>query len=134
MSAADAWKLLRKRTQHNGIIAKLNSMRTVLRTKFSHATSTIVTLGELENLLACIYEGGTAPTHDEWSIVLMLNALENTDYNPLRGHLVSRFTSDHTTPTRKEVHDAITFAGYEHAAKTSEQIHVAKASCDSSSK
>src|SRR6266481_7859961 len=104
MSAADAWTLLRKRTQQDGIFAKLNSMHNTLRTRFSHATSNITTLGELDSLLASVYEGGTTPTRNEWSIVLMLNALEGTDYDSLRGHLISQFTSACTTPTRKEVH------------------------------
>jgi len=50
-------------------------MHVALRTKFSHSTPTIDTLSKLKNLLANIYEGREAPTQEEWSIVLMLNAL-----------------------------------------------------------
>jgi len=62
MSTAEAWLLLKKRTQQDGILAKLNSMHVALCTKFSHSTPTIDTLSELKNLLASIYEGGEAPT------------------------------------------------------------------------
>jgi len=62
MSAAEAWLLLKKRTQQDSIFAKLNAMHVSLCTKFSHNMPTIDTLSELKNLLASIYEGGEAPT------------------------------------------------------------------------
>src|SRR5882672_3450702 len=105
MFAAEAWKLLKKRAQQDGIFAKLNAMHNALRTKFSFSMPTIDTLGELKNLLASIYKGGKAPTHDEWSIVLMLNALKGSDYNSLRCQLVSQFQNARTTPSQTEVHD-----------------------------
>src|SRR5882672_9210871 len=73
MSATEAWKLLKKRTQQDGIFAKLNTMHNTLCTKFSFSMPTIDAFGELKNLLVSICEGGKAPTSDEWSIVLMLN-------------------------------------------------------------
>ena len=62
MSAAEAWLLLKKRTQQDSIFAKLNAMHVALHTKVSHNTPTIDTLSELKILLATIYEGGDAPT------------------------------------------------------------------------
>src|SRR5882724_6184572 len=91
ISTAEAWLLLKKRTQQDGIFAKLNAMHVSLCTKFSHNTLTIDTLSELKNLLESVYEGGQAPTQDEWSIVLMLNALEGSDYNSLHTHLITQF-------------------------------------------
>ena len=79
MSATEAWSLLKKRTQQDGIFAKLNTMHVAICTKFSHNMPTIDTLSELKSLLACIYKGRQAPTQEEWSIVLMLNALEGSD-------------------------------------------------------
>ena len=70
MSATEAWSLLKKRTQQDGIFANLNAMHVTIPIKFSHNTLTIDTLSELKNLLACIYKGGQAPTQEEWSIVL----------------------------------------------------------------
>src|SRR5882672_8531225 len=111
MSAAEAWKLLKKRTQQDGIFAKLNAMHNALRTKFSFGTPTIDTLGKLKNLLVSIYEGGKAPTRDEWSIILMLNALEGSDYDSLHGHLIAQFQNARIAPDQKEVYDSIAFSG-----------------------
>ena len=101
MSATDTWRVLRKRMQHDGIFMKLNSMCTALPTNFSHATLTIITLSELDNLITCIYEGGNTLTHDEWLIVLMLNALKGMDYHSLHGNLVLHFTSNCMMPPGK---------------------------------
>jgi len=114
MSAAEAWSLLKKRTQQDGIFAKLNAMHVSLHTNFSHNTPTIDTLSELNNLLTSIYKGGKAPTREEWSIILMLNVLEESDYDSIHGHLIAQFQNSRTTPSQKEVYDSISFAGYKH--------------------
>jgi hypothetical protein len=82
MTALDAWNLLKKRTQQVGMVAKLNAMRTAITTKFSPSKSTNATIGDICDLLALIYEGNV-PTKEDWSIVLMLNALDGTDLNRL---------------------------------------------------
>jgi len=89
-------------------------MHVALHTKFSHQMPTIDTVSELKNLLTSIYKGVQAPTWEEWSIVLMLNALEGSDYNSLCTHLIAQFQNAKTAPSQKEVYDAIAFAGYEH--------------------
>src|SRR5882672_10190485 len=114
MSTTEAWKLLNKRTQQDRIFAKLNTMHNTLHTKFSFGMPTIDTLGELKNLLENIYQGGQAPTFNEWSIILMLNVLEGSNYNSLHCQLVSQFQNAKMTPSQTEVHDAITFTGFEH--------------------
>ena len=48
MSTTEAWLLLKKRTQQDGIFAKLNAMHVALHTKFSHNMPTIDTLSELK--------------------------------------------------------------------------------------
>src|SRR5882672_8703196 len=62
MMAANAWWLLKKRTQQDDIFAKLNTMHCALHLKFTHGTPTIDTLGKLNNLIVNIFEGGQAPT------------------------------------------------------------------------
>ena len=57
---------------------------------------TIDTLSELKNLFTSIYEGGEAPTQEEWSIVLMLNALKSSDYDSLHAHLIVQFQNART--------------------------------------
>ena len=126
MLAADAWRMLKSRMHQEGIFAKLNAMHTALRTKFSFSTPTLDTLAELKKLTASIYEGGRAPTRDEWAIVLMLNALKDTDYEPLHIQLLTCFQEEQHTLTQKSVYDAIAFAGYEHKRKSMEQANIAK--------
>src|SRR5882672_3056687 len=62
MTAAEAWLLLKKRTQQDGIFSKLNAMHCALRIKFTHGMPTIDTLGELNNLIVSIYFNGKATT------------------------------------------------------------------------
>jgi len=112
MSTTEAWLLLKKRTQQDGIFAKLNAMHVALHTKFSHNMPTIDTLSKLKNLLTSIYEGGEAPTQEEWSIVLILNVLEGSDYYSLHTHLIAQFQNARTAPSQKEVYDTIAFVGY----------------------
>ena len=114
MLAMNAWRMLKSRTHQEGIFAKLNSMHKALHTKFSFNTPTLDTLAEIKNLTASIYEGGRAPTHEEWLIILMLNVLEDTDYEPLRIQLLAWFQDELHIPTQKSVYDAIAFAGAKH--------------------
>jgi len=114
ITTAEAWSLLKKRTQQDGLFAKLNSMHVAQHTKFSHNMPTIDTLSELKNLLASVCEGGQAPTQDEWSIVLRLNVLEGSDYDSLCGYLVTQFQNVKTALSQKEVYDSIAFVGYKH--------------------
>ena len=44
MSAAEAWNLLKMKTQADGIMAKLNAMQTVIHTHFSYSTPTSTTI------------------------------------------------------------------------------------------
>src|SRR5467141_1561630 len=46
MTAAEAWLLLKKRTQQDGIFAKLNAMHCALCIKFTQCTPIIDTLGK----------------------------------------------------------------------------------------
>ena len=126
MLATDAWRMLKSRTHWEGIFAKLNSMHKALCTKFSFNTPTMDTLAEIKNLTTSIYEGGRAPTREEWSIVLMLNALEDTDYEPLRIQLLVHFQDKSHTPTQKSMYDVIAFASAEHRWKSTKQVNVVK--------
>ena len=59
-------------------------------------------------------------------IVLLLNALEDTDYEPLYIQLLTCFQDKLHTPTQKSVYDVIMFAGYKHKWKSTEQANVVK--------
>ena len=120
MLAADAWVLLKRRTSQGGIIAKLNAMRVAITTKFSKAKET--NISELRDHLTSIFETGVTPTQDEWFIVLMLNSLDGKGYDWLRKTLVTQFTNSKTTPTSKEIIDAINFANYDNCQESSKDL------------
>src|SRR6266481_4906809 len=70
------------------------------------------------------------PAAIAWSMLLLLNALDDTNYEWLRLSLVSQFVNSKTTPSEKDILEAIHFAGRERQRKTAEQAHVAKISKD----
>ena len=130
MPTAIAWAMLKKKTQQDGIFAKLEAMRIAMRTRFSYATPTTSTASDISISLARIFDGDQAPTREEWSIVLLLSTLDDTDYEWLRLSLVSQFVNSKTTPSEKDILEAIHFAGHKRQCKTAEQAHVAKISKD----
>src|SRR6266481_1543276 len=107
------------------MFAKLNAMQAAIHVKFSFGTAPSSTLGEIDNLLVRVYKGGTSPMQEEWSMVLKLNALEDTDYNFVQTQILSQFMNAKTIPTKKDIVEAIEFARHEHLCKTSVQAHVA---------
>ena len=50
-------------------------------TKFSKSKETNTTISKIRDHLASVFEAGVAPTQDEWFIILMLNALDGTEYD-----------------------------------------------------
>ena len=101
-------------------------MHKALRIKFSFNAPTLDTLTEIKNLTTSIYKGGRAPTCEEWSIILMLNALEDTNYEPLRIQLLTGFQDKSHTPTQKSMYDAIAFTGAKHRQKSTEKVNIVK--------
>lgn len=68
---------------------------------------------------------------NEWTIILMLNALEDTNYEPLCIQLLSCFQDDLYTSTKKNVYNTIAFAGYKHKQESMEQANVTKSQRES---
>jgi hypothetical protein len=83
-------------------------------------------ISDIRDLLTTISEG-EAPTREEWSIVLMLNALNRTDFDWLRKNLITQFLNAKTKPLEKEVIEAINLAGYDNS-KHIEHAHAFKPS------
>jgi hypothetical protein len=131
MSALDAWKLLKKRTQQDGMVAKLNAMRAAITTKFSSSKATNATIGDIRDLITAIFKGDP-PMKEDWTIILMLNALEGTDLDWLRKNLITQFISSKTRPTEKEVIEAINLAGYDR--RQTDQVHAFKTQKESNPK
>ena len=110
-TAREAWLLLEKRMNPGGIGAKLNAIRNALMTKFSTSTPTTSTIAEIKDLLSTIYENGGPPSREELSIIILLNALDGTDYDWVCKSLVTQFSNPKTSPTERDVIETINFAG-----------------------
>ncbi|KAF8578093.1 hypothetical protein K439DRAFT_1621594 [Ramaria rubella] len=65
MEAPKAWLKLKEKTHSHGIIAKLESVSTAIRTRFSADVPFSKTITEIWDAVAAVFEG-TAPTKDEW--------------------------------------------------------------------
>ncbi|KAF8589887.1 hypothetical protein K439DRAFT_1612451 [Ramaria rubella] len=74
--AAIAWKKLKEKTQLTGIIAKLESMQSAIRNRFTTAVLFSTTITEIHDSLTAVFDK-SAPTADDWLIVLLLNALSD---------------------------------------------------------
>ncbi|KAF8572838.1 hypothetical protein K439DRAFT_1625496 [Ramaria rubella] len=77
--APKAWIKLKKKTHLHGIISKLESISTAIRTRFLSDIPFSKTITEIWDAVATVFEG-TALTKDEWSIILLLNTLSNGQY------------------------------------------------------
>jgi hypothetical protein len=108
------------------MVVKLNAMRATITMKFTSSKPTNAIIGDIHNLLTTIFKG-EAPTREEWSIVLMLNALNRTDFNWLRKNLIMQFSNAKMKPLEKEVIKTINLAGYNNL-KHIEQAHAFKPS------
>jgi len=131
MSVLNAWKLLKKRSQQDGMVAKLNAMWAAITTKFSSSKATNTMIGDIRDLIMAIFEGDP-PTREDWMIILMLNALEGTNLDWLRKNLIMQIISSKMRPTEEEVIEAINLAGYDRYQ--TEQVHAFKMQKESNSK
>ncbi|KAF8575370.1 hypothetical protein K439DRAFT_1623640 [Ramaria rubella] len=85
--APKAWSKLKEKTHSHGIISKLESISTAIRTRFSPDTPFSTTIMKIQDAVMAVFEG-TAPTEEEWTIILLLNALSDGQYDWLRKDLL----------------------------------------------
>ncbi|KAF8580148.1 hypothetical protein K439DRAFT_1620025 [Ramaria rubella] len=91
-----AWTHLKMKTHQGGRVSKLNAIHTTIRTRFtSHATFS-ATILKIKDHIATIYDG-QEPTHKEWTIVLLLQALCDGEFEWMRKNLMSFITTSGTT-------------------------------------
>jgi hypothetical protein len=80
--------------------------------KFTPSKPTSATITKIHDLLLSIYEGGIALTCEDWSIMLMLNALDRSEYDWVRKSLITQFVNKRTSPSKKDINEVINSAGY----------------------
>ncbi|KAF8585503.1 hypothetical protein K439DRAFT_1615919 [Ramaria rubella] len=99
MEAPKAWLKLKEKTHSHGIIVKLESILTAIRMRFSPDVSFSKTISKIQDAMAAVFES-TAPTEDEWSIILLLNALSNGQYDWLRKDLLTFMVNQKGRPLK----------------------------------
>ena len=133
LNARQAWLLLERRTNQGGIGAKLNAIRNALTMKFSFTTPTTSTIATIKDLLSTIYENGVAPTREELGAIVLLNALDGSDYDWVQKNLLTQFSNPKTIPTERDIIETINFAGSDKHNVTN-GVNVAKSNKPGSSK
>lgn len=79
--------------------------------KFSFATPTTSMVATFNDLLYTIYEDNVPPTREELGSIILLNALNGSDYDWVRKSLVAQFSNPKTVPTMRDIIETINFAG-----------------------
>ena len=69
-----AWLYLKQETHQGGIALKLTALQSAIHTRFSTVTSIIATITDIRDLMTIVYDKG-APTQEEWTTIILLQAL-----------------------------------------------------------
>ncbi|KAF8576309.1 hypothetical protein K439DRAFT_1622939 [Ramaria rubella] len=102
MDALSAWKKLKEKTQSTGIIAKLENMQAAIRAHFLADTPFSVTIANICDWLAEIFDPNP-PKQEEWLIILLLNTLSDSEFDWLRKDLLSFMTNSKVQLTFQDV-------------------------------
>ncbi|KAF8589057.1 hypothetical protein K439DRAFT_1613121 [Ramaria rubella] len=102
VTAKKAWTHLKAKTHQGGMISKLNTIHTAIRTRFvSHSTFS-ATILEIKDQIATIYND-KEPTREEWTIVLLLQALCDGEFEWMRKNLMSFITTSGMTLSSDDI-------------------------------
>ena len=91
-SASGAWMHLKRKTYQNGANSKFHALQNAMRLRFTNPTSISPVLTELKDCLDAIY-CDKAPTRDEWTVGILLHAMNDTDFDGLRDILMASTTA-----------------------------------------
>ncbi|KAF8591393.1 hypothetical protein K439DRAFT_1611347 [Ramaria rubella] len=104
--AAIAWKKLKEKTQSTGIIAKLESMQSAIRNRFTTEVPFSTTITEICDSLTAVFDK-SAPTTDDWLIILLLNALSDRSFDWLWKDLITFMTNSKVQLSVKDIIERI---------------------------
>ncbi|KAF8584729.1 hypothetical protein K439DRAFT_1616527 [Ramaria rubella] len=102
ITATEAWDHLKKKTHHASIVSKLNAIHTAVCTRFTSHETISATITEFKDLIAIIYDN-KEPTREEWTIVLLLQALADGEFEWICPNLISFMTTSVTTLTSDDI-------------------------------
>jgi hypothetical protein len=101
-AAKDAWTYLKSKTHQGGIISKLTALQSAIRTHITSTTSINPMLADIKDLIANVYDEGT-PMREEWTIVILLQALADGEFNWLRKQFITVMTKKDSTLTSEDI-------------------------------
>ena len=81
------WDKLKEKTHAKGIIAKLEALTSAIQNCITSSILASTTITEIKDALTSVFEG-SAPTQEEWLVVLLLNTLMDREYDWLRKDLL----------------------------------------------
>src|SRR6266481_2732773 len=94
-TAKAAWQYLKQKTHQASIISKLTALQNAICTRFTTATSILPTIADIKDLMANIYNED-APTQEEWTLVILLQALADGEYEWLCKQFVTMLMNKDT--------------------------------------
>ncbi|KAF8590323.1 hypothetical protein K439DRAFT_1612103 [Ramaria rubella] len=100
--ATPAWKRLKEKMQSTGIIAKLESMQSTIRNRFTPGIPFSMTITEIRDSLTAVFDNAT-PTTDDWLIVLLLNVLSDGTFDWLQKYLITFMTNVKVQLSAKDI-------------------------------
>jgi hypothetical protein len=90
-TAKEAWSYLKSKTHQGGIISKLTALQSAICTRITSAATISPTLADIKDLIANVYDKGT-PTREEWTIIILLQALADGEFDWLRKQFITVMT------------------------------------------
>ncbi|KAF8575487.1 hypothetical protein K439DRAFT_1623540 [Ramaria rubella] len=100
--AAMVWKKLKEKTQSTGLIAKLKSMQSAIRNRFTTEIPFSMMITEIHDSLTAIFND-TPPTADDWLIILLLNMLSDGAFDWLQKDLITFMTNTKVQLSVKDI-------------------------------
>jgi hypothetical protein len=101
-AAKDTWTYLKLKTHQGGIISKLTALQSAIRTRITSAASINPTLADIKDLITNVYDEGT-PTREEWTIIILLQALADGEFDWLRKQFITVITKKDSTLTSEDI-------------------------------
>jgi hypothetical protein len=98
----EAWMYLKSKTHQGGIISKLTALQDAICTRITSAASINPTLADIKEEIANVYDKG-APTREEWTIVILLQALADGKFDWLRKQFITVMTKKDSNLTSEDI-------------------------------
>jgi hypothetical protein len=98
----EAWTYLKSKVHQGGIILKLTALQSAICTCITSATSINLTLTNIKDLIANIYNEGTL-TCEEWTIVILLQVLVEGEFDWLRKQFITVMTRKDSNLTLDDI-------------------------------